>query len=619
MSKYYYELFSNKGDKRPGLFFTVIKEIYIKEISYPKFINQVIDGKKIFSGTEIPLQMHNVHYGTNEDTRCSNESINKEWVDFFVDMYLYLINISSKNDDSNILKLIKELGKTNIPVKSELQLVKNLFFALYEPIDSKGNLITITKELTNTTTYNIKFSNSLEFINILFNLPQSYTRSTSSCITSFLDLGYDIFGKLNRRVLPPASGFTTFSFKKSEFIAKIIFNKKDEDDKKDFFDEETNKYSREGNYFATYDDNGTQIIYNREELTKKYEEIGCKAIGLDSKNCTDYISKCLEGSNIEECADYFKEEMNFLQVREEIEKLHPEVILNTIKGLHLPKEKVQVSFSKSKIYILQEYSEWLCFIKDTLPVDDYKKIKDNQKLKKYVKTLISFVNANPVLLNPNFIDNRITKQITIPANFLKSGKLAQYGIEPNHSVANGHHGLILSRNIGEFSRLMHDYHQRMFLDLGIATTPVQRIIGMAGGAVNKYEEMQTNPMKRTYTMFFDYYTGLVKSLEVVGKQIDQKDSERIVGYLQKLKKSEEAVLKAVNVVGNYIKLYNIFGEDNDESPLSLNKMNELVEERKTKVTGLTNKHNSLLSVFETLAKVVDDNLDPKVVLKMESL
>lgn len=468
------------------------------------------------------------------------------------------------------------------------------------------------------------------------------------CLNTFMDLGIAVYHKLKlgkvqrlddsgnpekddegNDIMDNVIGYTpslrsSFTFKYSKYVVKWLDEDNTEDNAFNFFDGiETKKYYRDGKNIVSKDKSGRIIVHNGDHFTRIASPFKCKDIGLDRSHnpsdpvCTGYIQKCLNGTDIKECAKYLGDEQNFMNIDEEIKSLDPYIIEKTIKGLHLQKDKMQTPYSTSKLWMLKDYNEWLCFLKKELESEDFKKIKANTNLQKYVQILIAYVNSEPAILNHDFVDTRTVKTTRIfDPRFLSSGRLAQYGIKPNIPSSNG----IMSIS-SEQQRMREFFNQYHFLvrDLfgikgpnGLNGTLLPNMPRpMLGGGKNNIQALYDNPVKRSYSILRSYYDKLVESLSQLNKEIAPNERQQIEEYLDKLRTSEEALLKVANVVENYIKLINLFGEDHETS-LSLNKMKELVEERNSKFERLSGRHVKILGVFESLAQSIDDNLDPKL-------
>ena len=614
----FYELFRcDPKDNRINLLIAAIitfgESISGRDNFKPMYVNRYYDTSiRIFDngGNHLPKQIistffMNIHNG---------DHIHKEWGLFFKDLFVCAY---SKTIESNtaFTALYDKLYSIKIDDTDYKMLsIKMLAYALYTK-DPASN-----KVLFNQDVLHYLFNG-----NTPFDLSTHGIRTDPQFITaydlkrSFMNLDdLSDFLELNLGPNVKLSSTKHFTYNYERYV-------KGEIDSIDI----TSTLPGSEDFWIKLRDNSSKQMYTRRQDGHIYDKdnnivdkeiftattgictgyIGDKN-GADKEKCGDFIMECLKGGDMKKCKEYFTNESgnHYWEVNKEISSMTPMYIQLLIKALVIPRKSVYNAELNINIETLVSSNEWLASLEKhkDLERDDVKNIRKNKILITFINKLISFVNTEPAILNPNYIKDDKTKAI-VKNNIFSNTTLFKFGLLPNFE-RNSEIGIspflnIQMSDINRLHILITDMHNAFYRSAGIRGL----YGGNQSGGNHQFEDrsIYNDNFKFTYNIFKDYYKHLMTSLSNQNKSLNPKDKKDLEDYLDKLENSEKNLKKGFKVIEEYSRMIHIIGDGVTES-LSLNKLEELTKERNKKFERVAGRQNKGLDMLRTLVEKISD-------------
>ena len=594
-------LFGNDDDLRIDHFLVTVQHIQDKvkknEIVYDIFS---VTNPIFYGDSDKNEFMHNGLF--DEKIRGhSKTDIHPEWALIIVDIILY---INFQVNKADVIKALKKFKTEKRPSLSLNLLIKELVNAFYELYEVTGTRITETSSWDKIHDYKLN-PNILENLfgklskvgfPTINNLNPQVTRPNTTW-SNYHDFGDEIYSLLQK--YGSMSGEKQTSYKMDEYIINMSTSKSIEEGSTDFWIDDgvsVNKYFRDINGKLYREING-----NKEYIDNTTYSIAlqnrCKSVGIDGTKhskteCTKYITQCLIGENFKECQKYLNNTTALTFIPEEIQNMPPQLIEKTIIALNIRKKSVMDPILGIMIDTLVGYDEWINDLRKKLDNNEIDKIRKHHTLTRYIQLLISFVNREPAILNPNYINDNNMETKRINPKIFEGTYLYKIGLKPNYPQNYDYETEIIT--LSDIERL-----HNMILEERMKFNNDQ-----SGGALD-FNEMYNNPPKRMSNLFRDYYVRLHKMLQNKNKQITKSDQETIGKLLNSLEHSEKNLLKAFNYINEYNKLYNIFGERPNIKNLKFDYLKKFVNERNVKSAKLVTKQLNISSMFRALAEAAN--------------
>lgn len=289
-------------------------------------------------------------------------------------------------------------------------------------------------------------------------------------------------------------------------------------------------------------------------------------------------------------------------VIDEINSMHPLIALRTLEKFGFKiKNNVYDTVCCSNINKIQSVNEWLNdFFKDKFASSEYKDtITKNSNLLKYLDLISQYVNANPEIINYNFVGITEEKMRIRPENEY----LRILGI-PVHNMYQSSYNMHRLRNHlynGYLSTLVRNGRGPFIVNkTGIYTPFGSNILGLnnmylQGGAHEKLilAKYNTNSGSK---LIEDIIKEIMQDMENKGKKLSNEDKDKINELIKKMQEIEDELYKIIN----YMEVYNdqIAISDKEEKTIKLKELEDLV----TKYCKLQKCH---LNHEEHLTRIID--------------
>jgi len=299
-------------------------------------------------------------------------------------------------------------------------------------------------------------------------------------------------------------------------------------------------------------DMGTDTYYGREpDGTLFRMENGRKVVvdmsnpfagnclGSSNLNCEDnQVAKCLLSGNpksLAHCLDTIKDGDMFNVARSEVNKLHPTVLVKLLATFGFTLKKYSDGLTRPI-----EFSDWESkVLAATVTEEVAKQIKDNVKLMTYLKTVISIVRQNPVLLECN----RVSRSDN---SYAARAKIETF-VQPVFTSPSG-------KPIFEQGVLLSAPAMPMGFNMPLAAG-IQNVMGMGMGRLPLYgmmgggqsECINADLLKRTFNSLFN-------RMERSGKVLVDEDKAKVENSIRRVAELERQLTKLMDDIKLFTKL-----------------------------------------------------------------
>ena len=331
------------------------------------------------------------------------------------------------------------------------------------------------------------------------------------------------------------------------------------------------------------------------DLAKKGNHAVCHdAINADGTDCATYLRDCLVGKNITECKNFFGKKDFWIKTKEQIRNMNPELALQTLKAFGFKKTEQYDDTAKRVLYKVIPVDMWLNEINKLIETgeissDEYNNIVKNDKLLNYLNMVVLKVNANPTILNPEYLGSCAEQTPGIPSYVSSNNRFTSMGIpltpRRKHSF--------------QFEGLRSALEPRF-----IVRTGMPFYSKMYGGGVGNVED-KIKMRKYAHDVLIRQYYNLIQSLKVHGKYISENDSLKINELFDQLLKSEEKLSNVISYIEKYSNLVNT--QTPSKEIVSLDNIQQILNKQNVYFTRVGKQQNNLLSIMQSILLALSDN------------
>lgn len=353
-------------------------------------------------------------------------------------------------------------------------------------------------------------------------------------------------------------------------------------------------------------ENGTDVAV--QAGSKKFLELtannNCYTTGLkDSYDCNTFITKCLNGTDVQACKQYM-EDASFNQYSEnDIKNMNPDMALTMLKSFRVPIKSVYVESIGMSLDMVASTGEWIEHLKNNhqgtsanqLKPDEIEKIAKQSSLRAHLDRMIKKINANPAILNKNYTGGSLESDPNafVGTTFSKYGmKPKQYNVNPSapnmSSVLAIRNTVIANRNYvsGIYGVPIIGFMQRGGAELKLA---MQEQEGGAAVQINA-----AGLLERQFDAF-------LANLKAHNKALDANDTAHVKSLIGELKTLEQKLNKASEYTDKYMKLIGVFGQQHNATIFDLNNLQKFVDKRNNYFERVNKKQDSLFDILSALA------------------
>lgn len=360
------------------------------------------------------------------------------------------------------------------------------------------------------------------------------------------------------------------------------------------------------------DNNGLYKMVNGQKVYagEKPERANCASSFLNNSNndeCIKFVGKYLISGDINklaECLDELKNQDLFNRAHNELTGMHPEIAIKILKTFGVNGKKV------GRIHVVESLHEWINRIKSSLSPNIYNAIVGNNQLKNYISGVISFVNANPAIMNPDLTD---AQNIQVPDEIHpEDAAMGKTGYYRRPSMTSQAGKLFIGNHLNNYYNNVNALGHMSFANMGSADMFTNTIRGQVmgnmanigflnrgqmGGNSGKLFEDKLNKKHMVGEMESALFEGLlnsvVKDLEKSGTPLRREDQEAIMGGINIIKRNEEKLAELYVMLRTLVDLSEFFKAS----------YNEKVEPHEINIKQIRNRKNTIEYLTNSVGKM----------------
>ena len=318
--------------------------------------------------------------------------------------------------------------------------------------------------------------------------------------------------------------------------------------------------------------------------------------------------ECLKGKAdvVNKCKTYLTNNNFWNNAKDEVGRMLPKIAVDTLRAFEFDYYKEYDEVQKQELVKVDTVSKWLEKLKklsDAEPTklssDDFNKISKNPNLLAYLELVVSKVNANPAILNENY---KSAEQEYNPDKF-KGTQLYKLGLRQFVPLG--------ELSVGSITRLGQaiDYNNTQ---VRISLPNFIRSFKLSGGGpIEDLTQHLSKPTVMTHSILNRHYMGLIEKLASNGKSISPKDNAKIQVLINRLRDSEIKLTKTMLYIEKYAKLLDVFGEQDNTKVLSVDHLQNFVENRNRHFERVAKKQSDLITIIRTIAEAVNKEVPEK--------
>ena len=339
------------------------------------------------------------------------------------------------------------------------------------------------------------------------------------------------------------------------------------------------KVDEEGKLYLL-DKQGNKIYYEKdspETLRILKANFKCYSSGLklNEESCDRYMINCLLSNyaDLKECIDVWKNKDVFKVSKEEINNIHPQVALATLKKFGFREYETYDPIAGMKINKIETIDSWTNNQLKKKFADVADIILGNDILLNYLRLLTEYVNSNPKILNRNrelSLTKELIGEIDDPtlANMLN----IQMRYEPTSNQYQQINDLVKLKSYISNSNIGYLYNPQSLTTQYLSQPFVNPVIGYAyqyGGQ----EKITGSDILKAMLV------ETINSLTTMNKIIDKNDLNKIEKKLENLKCIESQLIKIATYLQEYAYVSDLLGNNTPEV-INEDKIQKYIEEHK---------------------------------------
>jgi hypothetical protein len=371
-------------------------------------------------------------------------------------------------------------------------------------------------------------------------------------------------------------------------------------------------FRKDGMLYVRIDGKERQVTHEYIEKIYRASE-KCATSGFEDahgKSCSEYLKDCLQGNGIESCKDFLTKPEFWRNAIKEVKNMLPQIAYKTLESFGF---KIKDDFDpimKQTLRKFETVDEWLSKLKiiaesktdPTLDEDEFKAIRDNDRLLGYLRLVTEKFRLNPGLLNENF-KGEFNPNV-IPAvhydQLDQSGVPSYSEVRSNYDVVNQvgklRNLLTLTGGANHVTLAKYPWMGSQF-ESGVGGTPISIDILLSQINAGK---------KQSWSILRQNYEILKKELNNRGKDIAPNDKEKLESILESIKRNELFMAKIIFMLEKYINSTRPsgLGDPIDDKLLQLDVIQKYIEQQKKTSINISAKQELMLKALESLSSVV---------------
>jgi len=327
--------------------------------------------------------------------------------------------------------------------------------------------------------------------------------------------------------------------------------------------------------------------------------------GAGALTCTNYVSGCLLGENINECKVYFNSEAFYNNTIEEVEKMDPMVAVKMLRKFGFKEVSEYDSDRKMNIVTIEPVAKWIEGLTGIANDETIAAISSNSPLKQYLGWIIQLVNRNPAILNPGYRGD-LNADSHDPNRFAYTG-FAKMGIKARRPVRNSCY-----RDIDAIANAIDQHNITLGIRLNApivgGIVPARVMTGGSYATISQSEtsvaQLKSN-RRNTSEILSKTFEYLTNKLQAFHKGISAKDSSKINELLNDLAKKEDKLYEVIDFVEKYALLIDVLGEKRVAEVVTVDQMRKAVQARSKLFAKKVKRETDIVSVLRSLTGAVE--------------
>lgn len=349
-----------------------------------------------------------------------------------------------------------------------------------------------------------------------------------------------------------------------------------------------------------------------EDIKKLTEQDKCFSSGVEKSGdltCQKYFIECLEGKDdsIAKCKNFLLDHNFYKTAHEEVKNMLPQVMVLTLKKFkfNVVEKEVQVDRRKVRLNMVETFGEWVAGLKPSndLTTGDINNIAGNDKLRMYLDAIVSRVNANPAIINPNYGGPKGKLSYTVDP---KTSLLSRYGLKQHEPTSILSSAFRLGNLVNPIILSSAPAAARLVVVAG--ANRYQR-----GGAysndVVRLSEAKEDDALQSWSMFNSHYLNIVNRLKAMHKEVSPADHKQILDLINNLRENEQKLIKATLYAEKYAQLMEVYEQQDTNKVLSLDQLQKFVDARNKYFEKVTSRKNALTTIIETVTEIASNGLN----------
>lgn len=350
-----------------------------------------------------------------------------------------------------------------------------------------------------------------------------------------------------------------------------------------------------------------------EDIKKLTEQDKCFSSGVTGQGgeltCQKYFIDCLEGKEdgIAKCKNFLLNHNFYNTAHEEVKNMLPQVMVLTLKKFkfNIVEKEVQVDRRRVRLNMVETFGEWVAGLKesDGLSTDDIKNIAGNDKLEMYLNAIVSRVNANPAIINPNYGGPKGKLSYAVDP---KTSLLSRYGLKQHEPTSILSSAFRLGNLVNPIILSSAPAASRLVV---IGTGNRQLRGGAYSNDVVRLSEAKEDDALQSWSLFNSHYLNIVNRLKAMGKEVSPADHKQIVQLINNLRENEQKLIKATLYAEKYAQLMEVYEQQDTNKVLSLDQLQKFVDARNKYFEKVTSRKNALTTIIETVTEIASNGLN----------
>ena len=341
----------------------------------------------------------------------------------------------------------------------------------------------------------------------------------------------------------------------------------------------------------------------------------CYTTGLhQSGNCNEFITKCLNGTDIQECKAFMDDASFNDSSKMDIKNMNPDMAVTMLKSFRVPIKAVHVDEAGMSLDMFATTGEWIEYLKNNhqgtgankLSEAEINKIAQQSALIAHLDRVITKVNANPAILNKNYTSGSLE---TNP-NAFNGTTFSKYGLQPKQYNVNSS-----APNMSSVLALRNTVIANRNYAAGVYGVPVIGFMQRGGAELQQAMEEQAGgaPVQINAAEILErQFDAFLANLKAHNKALDSGDANHVKSLIGELRTLEQKLNKASVYTDKYMKLIGVFGQQHDATVFDLKNLEKFVDKRNNYFERVNKKQDSLFDILSALANANQKETTEKV-------